>query len=369
MIPDDVAAAIAPTFPTLMAPFLSLFVWLYFSIFCHELGHFICAKLVGMSPQLMKIGRGPRIFRKSFFGAQLELRILPVGGLTYAYYPDTGWSTFEDLKLKLFIFGIGGCLANSVLLVCTITMLAYTGFPIFLVFTYMEVATIITALVPINVSLYGMKFPSDGKRIFLILIQDYRRYFSAGIQNHVARIAGDRAKSQILFKNDIRTLELLVKAETELAYRHFDEAIALWDQLLDAENASDVEKAYLLDMLASIVINHGQRQYLTQADGWSQEAMELAGYSKTIQATRGAILVELGEYEEGKQMLLLLTKPENDLTDIVISNYYLAKADQRLGNSEHARRWLKQAEQASKKVPVLPEMFVSIKQELREPLN
>ena len=79
-IPDDVAAAIARTFSILIVPFLSLFVWLHFSIFCHELGHFVCAKLVGMSPQQMKVGRGFRIFRKSFFGAQLELGVLPAGG-------------------------------------------------------------------------------------------------------------------------------------------------------------------------------------------------------------------------------------------------------------------------------------------------
>src|SRR5262249_29184135 len=154
----------------------------------------------------------------------------------------------------------------------------------------------------------------------------------------------------ILFKNDIRALELFVKAETELAYRRFDEAITLWNQLLNAENTSDVERAYLLDILASIVINLGQKQYLAQADRWSQEALKLADRSKTIQVTRGAILIELGQYEEGKQMLLLLAKPGNDPVDVVISSYYLAKADHRLGNNEQAWKWLKQGEQVGEKV-------------------
>jgi hypothetical protein len=48
----------------------------------------------------------------------------------------------------------------------------------------------------------------------------------------------------------------------------------------------------------------------------------------------------------------------------VVSNY-----DYRLGNSEQAWKWLKQAEQVSKKVPGLSEMFASIKQELHESLN
>src|SRR5262245_30226031 len=350
-IPDDIAAAIAQPFPILMVPALILYVWLYFSTFCHELGHFVCAKLVGMSPQLMKVGKGFRILRKSFFGAQLELFILPAGGMTYAYYPDTRWPTFEYLKLKLIVYGIGGCLANSVLLICLILVFVYTDLLALRYLICIEVMMIIIALVPIDGRLYGMKFPSDGKRILFILTQDYQRLFFADHQKALARIAGDQAEPKPLFNNDKKTLELFVKAETELAYRHFDEAIALWNQLLNAENASGIERAYLLEMLASIVINHGQKQYLTQADGWTQEAMKLAGFSKTIQGTRGAILVELGKYEEGKQMLFPLTAPDNDPIDITISGYYLAKADHRLGNSEQALVWLKQAEKVGKKVP------------------
>jgi len=365
-IPDDVAAAIAPTFPILMVPILSLYVWLYFSTFCHELGHFVCAKLVGMSPQRMKVGRGFRLIRKSFFGAQLELGILPDGGMTNAYYPDTGWSRLVDLKLKLIIYSIGGCLANSVLLVCLIAMLVYTGFQICLYFIWIEALMIIGALAPIDSLLYGTKRHSDGKKIFFILTQDYQRYFFADHQKAITRIAGDRAEPQILIKNDIRALELFVKAEIKLTYRRYDEAIALLDQLLNAEKASDAEKAYILDTLAAIVINHGQKQYLTQADRWSQEALKLAGHSKTIQGTRGAILIELGQYEEGKQMLFPITEPDNDPFDIAISSYYLAKADHHLGNNEQAWKWLKQAEQVGEKVPGLSEMFAGIKQELRD---
>ena len=367
-IPGDVAA-IEQTFLIFVVLFLSLNVWPYFSIFFHELGHFVCAKLVGMSPRLMRIGSGSSIFRKRFFGAQLELCIMPFGGLTYAYHPDTGWSKFEDLKLKLITCYIGGCLANSVLLVCSITMLVYTEFPFFIYFICIEIMMIIISIVPNDGSPYGMKFPSDGKCILLILTNNYQRFFSAYHQKDIVKITGDRAELQIFFKNDIRTIELFVKAETELAHRHFDKAIALFNQLLIAENASDVEKAYTLDLLASIVIIYGQKQYLDRADRWSQEALKLAGHSKTLQGTRGAVLIEMGQYEEGKQMLLPLTKPGNDPIDIILGSYYLTKADHRLGNNEQARTWLRQAEMVGKNVPVLPEMFASIKQELRESLN
>jgi len=245
-----------------------------------------------------------------------------------------------------------------------ILVFVYTDFLALRYIICVEVIMIIIALVPIDVRLYGMKLPTDGKQILFIITHDYQRLFFADHQKAIARIAGDQAEPKPLFKRDIKTLELFVKAETELACRHFDEAIALWNQLLNAENASDIERTYILDMLASIVIIHGQKQYLTQADGWSQEAMKLAGFSKTIQGTRGAILVELGKYEEGKQMLFPLTAPDNDPIDIAIGGYYLAKADHRLGNSEQALVLLKQAEKVGQKVPGLSEMFASIKHEL-----
>jgi len=325
-----------------------------------------------MSPHLMNVGRGFGIFRKRFFGAQLELGILPFCGLTSAYYPDTGWSKFEDLRPKLVFYYIGGCLANSVLLVFSISMLAYSGFPIFLYFIFIDVVMIITTLIPTDVHLYGMVFPSDGKRIFLILTQDNQQYHKelfARYRDAITRIAGDRVDPKMIFNNDLRILLLLGKAETELAYRNFDEAVILLNRLLNDENVADSERAYILDILASIVINHRQKQYLTQADDWSREALRLAGNSKTIQGTRGAILIELGEYEEGMRMLLQLTEPNNDPLDIAISSCYLAKAEHRLGNGEQAWNWFKLAEKTGKQVPELSEMFDRVKQELRELLN
>jgi len=349
---------------------LSFIGWPYLSTFCHELGHFVCAKLVGMSPYLMKVGSGFSISSKRFFGAQIELGIhlFSFNGETRAHLP-TNWSTFKDLKTKLIIYCMGGCLANSILLACSIVMLGLTGFPIFLCFILIEVVMIISALVPTNILLYGRKHPTDGKQIFLILTKDYQQYFLTELQKYLSRMDGNLAGPYILLKNDTVTIELFVKAATEFDYRHFDEAIALYNRLLSAQNASGAERVYFLEILASIVIIYGQKQYLTQADAWSQEAMKLAGYSKTVQGTRGAILIELGRYEEGMRMLFQLTEPDNDPLDIAISSCCIAKAEHRLGNNEQAWSRLKLAEKAGEQVPELSEMFARVKQELSESLN
>ncbi len=347
--------------------FLILLGWPHFSTICHELGHLVCAKLVGLSPHLMKVGGGFIFTRKNFFGAQLELGILPGDGLICVTYPDTGWSKFDDLKQKLIISIIGGCLANFILLAGSITLLVYTGSPIFLYFICVEVLFIISTLVPTDVHLNGMQFPTDGKQIFHIITRDDQRRnkeLLAHYREKVIRIIRGQTEPQTVFNDDLRILSLLAKADAELVYRHFDEAMTILNRLLLTEHTADFERAYILDTLASIVINHRQKQHLARADGWSQEAMKLAGYSQTIRGTRGAILIELGKYEEGKQMLFPLTEPDNDPIDIAISNYFLAKAEHRLGNSEQAWRRLKLAEEAGEQVPGLSEMFASLINEL-----
>ncbi|MBO0799825.1 MAG: hypothetical protein J2P31_13475, partial [Blastocatellia bacterium] len=203
----------------------------------------------------------------------------------------------------------------------------------------------------------GGRIPFDLSKVIYLFFKNYRRIFFSAYGSPIIRIIGDRASPQRLFfagyraeikkimgnqpyqipfKNDKRSMELYLKADTEFFYGHYEEVIDKFNQLLKSEYASEAERAHLLDILSSIVINAGQKQYLIEADGWSREAMRLAGYSKTVQGTRGAILIELGKYEEGKQLLLPLTDPANDWFDRMVSSYYLALADHRLGNREQA---------------------------------
>ncbi|MBV8886495.1 MAG: hypothetical protein JO235_21215 [Chroococcidiopsidaceae cyanobacterium CP_BM_RX_35] len=106
-----------------------------------------------------------------------------------------------------------------------------------------------------------------------------------------------------------------------------------------------IDKVYIIELLTSIVINFAEKKYLQKADQWSNQALLLANDVKTVRGTRGAILIELGRYSEGKEMLLPLTEADNDSTDIAVSCCYIAKADYFLGNEDKVKYWLKKAEQ------------------------
>lgn len=368
---------------------LSLILWPYFSIFFRELSNLLFAKLVGLNPQLMVVGEGFRLLRKRLFGTIFDLRIRPFSGSIDVYLPDTGWEKFEDLNLKLIIYYLGGLLSHTIFLafftILRLNMSDYDyvkKYSILKFFVLEEMILIYKTLFTDDSTTVGGRVPFDLMKVSYFLAKNYRRVFFSAYGYLIMRIMGDRASPQTLFspgyraeikrfmgdqpyqipfKNDKRSMELYLKADTEIFYGHYDEAIAKLNQLLKGENASEAERVRLLEILSSIVINEGQKQYLTEADGWSREALRLAGYSKTVQGTRGAILIEIGKYEEGKQLLLPLIDPANDWFDRMVSSYYLALADHRLGNREQARGWLKGAEEIGK-----TRMFDGIKQEIYE---
>ena len=63
-----------------------------------------------------------------------------------------------------------------------------------------------------------------------------------------------------------------------------------------------------LDSLATDALIFGDAR--EQLDQWSRRAFELAPEVKTIRGTRGAALVELGRYEDGKVLLAPLAAAE-----------------------------------------------------------
>ncbi|HCC68437.1 MAG TPA: RIP metalloprotease RseP [Nitrospiraceae bacterium] len=74
--------------------FLSAIVLLGILIFVHELGHFIIAKLMGVSVQKFSLGFGPRLIGKKIGETDCMISAIPLGG----YVKMLGESPGEELK-------------------------------------------------------------------------------------------------------------------------------------------------------------------------------------------------------------------------------------------------------------------------------
>jgi hypothetical protein len=105
-------------------------------------------------------------------------------------------------------------------------------------------------------------------------------------------------------------------------------------------------------------------------DEWSDRAVRLGPKIKTLVASRGAVLVELGRYREGKALLQSLVSIKGaPVLDALLSRIYLARAEHALGNAAAARRLIGQAQaiaRAGARPPVLTAWMRLIQRSARE---
>lgn len=327
-----------------MNSILIIYLWMYFSTFCHEMGHFLFAKLAGMSPYLVQVGTGYKFLKLQLFKTVFEFRILPYAGMTQAYH-----LTLDSFNVRFLFFAIGGVFANFILVAFLINLLRVQGDFVILILIMLEFVLLYSNLTPTEFQLYNQTVQTDGQLIISALTINYQDVFKEISEEYKKQSYRYKNKKAILPKtflgNDLRTLQIFIEAQKKLYSYGYEEAVKLFIQVLKFKNISSWEKVFILDNLSCIVVMHGYKKYLNDADRWSEEAIKLASYSKTLKGTRGAILVELGRYDEGKQLLLPLTEPENDALDIAVSSCYIAKAEYFLGNIERVNAWLANAKE------------------------
>lgn len=317
--------------------FALLYLWSYFSIFCHEMGHFICAKIIQFNPYLIRIGSGINILKINLNIAIFELRIFPDGGLTA--YGRKPWDLC-NLRTRYVWLAAAGPLANLLLLIILIFKYDISREPFLVLLIIFEAKILLLNLIPDQ---------NDGEKIASAIAFNYARYVDSIFEECkqiLLEYETDESKFPDKFLNgDIDKLQKFIKAQYELQTRNFPTASKLLLSILRTPKISDLEKALILNCLTYIVAIAGYKKYLKFAENWSKKAFKLAPNSKQIIINRGAILVEIGEYKTGKKMLLPFTVPGSKAIDIAICSCYLAKAEYFLGNQDTAINWLLKAKE------------------------
>lgn len=351
-----------------LTPYVAyMFLWRYISIFCHENGHLIAAKLVGFVPNEIRVGRGFNISVKWFFQSKLVIGVIPSGGVT-SWNSNITWKKLKFFRIKQAFAILGGPLASLILFLVNLIIIALTDSDILIYIAFFELIFLLCNLIPSTTNIHGETVQSDGMNFINAITNNYEKVFKdtfVNYQKSIFRYSNNLPEDYLFLNNDLSKLSILIEAEGSIKDKNFCHAIILIEDLLKCECLTNLESAYLLDILSSIVINHRQKQYLPQADNWSKKALNIAGFSKTIQGTRGAILVELGNYIDAKQILMPLTESENEILDIAICSCYIAKAEYHLGNSAKQLSWMKYAENVCGGDKITSKVIASIKQELK----
>jgi hypothetical protein len=110
---------------------------------------------------------------------------------------------------------------------------------------------------------------------------------------------------------------------------------------LSSDHLLPEEEMLLLDRLMSDGLRYGDDHLRPSLDSWSLRALQLGPNLDTLKGSRGAILVEIGRYAEGKVILDLVLErlqvlPTPPVFDIYMTLLYLSKAERNLGNIDRA---------------------------------
>src|SRR5581483_10952227 len=97
------------------------------------------------------------------------------------------------------------------------------------------------------------------------------------------------------------------------------------------------ERIQFIDQLACASLREEQPRFLSQVEGWTRAALELAPGTLTLKGTLGGVLVEQGRCAEAEPLLRDCHDRSTALPDQGITAYYLGVIAQQAGRQKQAR--------------------------------
>ena len=345
-----------------LLPLDLIFVGFAIGIACHELGHVLFAAIGSIPIRLIELGLGPLLWRGRFGETWLELRAWPVFGRVVPY-PVVSYRWYW---WALFIFG--GVLGN-VAVICLLAGLDAVGAapraagdvlgPI----VFAQVFIVVVNLAPVSVKVGATRFPTDGLRLLRLLWQPQ----DDGVQlrAHFATVLGKYGRGNLqltmspassrVLSHHLSLHDLTVDGD---ARRDTREALV---RELDGRELMREERIYVLDLLVTDGLISGDPAVRPRLDEWSRQALALGPELPTVLGSRGAVLVELGRYEEGKALLAFLAAAKDaNPFDALMIHAFLARAERALGDEAAARQFAEVARTTAEAIQASPRMMAML---------
>jgi hypothetical protein len=334
-----------------MPPVEWMFVGLSIGVPCHELGHVMFAAVGSIPVRLISIGIGPLLWRGRFGETWIELRVLPWAGFV-APYPLVNYRWHWRA-----LFVLGGVLGNAAVICLLAALEAIRGVPpgardILGAIGFAQVLIIVVAIVPRCPAVRGTRIPTDGMRLLQLLW----RPRDEAAQTRAAYATQLSPYSRGNTELTISPASSRVFCDVGWYYLSGDRDARhdLREALLhevEGGNLAPKEKMFVLDALITdglVSCDLTVRPYL---DEWSRRALALGPELPTLLGSRGAVLVELGRYEEGKALLAPhAAASQAGSLDAFMNRAFLALAERGLGNAAAAQEWANGARTAAQAI-------------------
>ena len=296
---------------------LALFIMLSFmTTIIHELGHALAAGLTGQKVIAINFGHGKNLLSKKIFGAYLDFKKIPAGGLTF-YLPEP--SSF--FRTKIMITTAAGPLIN--LLVAWLVW-QQIGHEKFMNDFFNEAAILpiifLSNIVTSSINLLPFKFNSpvgriwsDGGRLLttpfikMAEIESYQHsgFYSqafAALQHHDYEMTQTFSEEGLDQYPDDRHLKNILGIAL-LEQGGFEEGRSIFRGIVMDEEISTLERGIFLNNIAYANYRINDPELLEESLALSEAALDLVPWELAIRSTRGSILIEAGQLEEGIKLL------------------------------------------------------------------
>ena len=324
-----------------------------------KLGRLLCARVGSIPIRRMVIGRGPVLVCGRIGDMRVEVRLVPTGAVvTCAESPSMPKRSAVLLHL------LSGALA-SVVVIGVIIWLHLAG----------VVPTILRNDVgtPVVIAQLGILVFAQ----LLVIAGSVAEPFVYAGSRQITPYREGTTRPPISTRS-LGFVRLMHSAALDQMRNTAESRRKAWAALQREVGRGDLtaeEEMFALDWL----ITHGlaadrpifgDPMLRPKLDEWSERALRLGPKVKTLVGSRGAVLVELGRYREGKALLQTIAAAKAaPLFDALLVRIFLARAEHALGNAAAARSLIAQARalaRAGVRPPAPAAWMRRLQRELRE---
>lgn len=278
----------------------------------HELGHVLAALAVRAKVSKVTIGLGRILCKRELLGIEWEFKAIPICGSTAVGIEDK-----KIYRIRSFLISSGGPLVNCLFGVASLILLYFVSSPWLVAFTqafmFTNILELMYNLLPTKWNTSGGSMSSDGLRLLMLPFMSKSK-IDKEIEGHYAwwgysyitkgRIEDARRiyeKGLSLFPDSAWLQRGMGRVLLELG--NYADARSMFMQLYKRTDLAPDMVIRLLNDIAGVDFRMGTQDLLDEADIFSRTACEKMPWQTEFKWTRGYVLIEKGNVEQGLALL------------------------------------------------------------------
>ncbi|MFO1171031.1 MAG: site-2 protease family protein [Hyphomicrobiaceae bacterium] len=319
----------------------------------HELGHLVFAKLTSTPVRKMTIGIGPALLSMRLRTVDVEVRLIPIGGLV-----ERDTTLTVDRRALLLVIAGGGMtnllFASALLAVHAAGVLPPHWTAAWQTLIIAQLAVGLQNFLPFRdvrrgldsdgLLLWRMARTSDVGQIDARLLI-YRRMLEP--YGHAATGPFEPSPASSRIFSALANSERLTSDEVRR------QTCASLERELDSDRLTIAERLLVLDTLITSAVLYEEPDDLARLAGWSATAIALAPQCPTIQGSYGAALVGLGRHGEARGLFSGIVDKLTGM-DRMLCCYFAAIAERRSANEVASARWAEDAREIARHLDDTP---------------